>query len=46
VETGNALAAELVLFVADNGAAAVPSDEVAYTAGFSTEKVVSRSLGI
>jgi hypothetical protein len=34
VETGNALAAELVLFVADNGAAAVPSDEVAYTAGF------------
>ncbi len=34
METGNALAAKLLLFVADNGAAAVPSHEVAYTAGF------------
>src|SRR5260370_34325814 len=33
METGNALAAKLLLFVADNGAAAVPSHEVAYTAG-------------
>jgi hypothetical protein len=34
METGNALVAKLLLFVADNGAAAVPSHEVAYTAGF------------
>jgi len=34
VETGTALAGDLVLFVGENGAASVPDHEVAYTAGF------------